>query len=107
MTEHIPITPSSEIVLNVEDIPPLDVFYSPKYKAVVKRQRKKRKLESSIATEAEQLDVLWKDPSTEPSNNLTKLSQMTGAYASATIDKAFEIQLLLNEKEEQIKVLQQ
>ena len=36
-TEHIPITPSSEIVLNIEDIPPLDVFYSPKYKAVVKK----------------------------------------------------------------------
>ena len=58
VTEHIPITPSSEIVLNVEDIPPLDVFYSPKYKAVVKRQRKKRKIESAIATEPEQVDVL-------------------------------------------------
>ena len=57
VTEHIPITPSSEIVLNVEDITPLDVFYSPKYKAVVKRQRKKRKIESAIATEAEQVDV--------------------------------------------------
>ena len=41
-TEQIPVTPSSKIVLNVEDIPPLDVFYSPKYKAVVKKQRKKR-----------------------------------------------------------------
>lgn len=107
VTKHIPITPSSEIVLNVEDIPPLDVFYSPKYKAVVKRQRKKRKIESAIATEAEQVDVLWKDPATEPTHNLTKLSQITGAYASATIDKAVEIQILLNEKEEQVKALQQ
>ena len=99
VTEHIPITPSSEIGLNVEDIPPLDVFYSPKYKAVVNKQKKKkRKLEGAIATEAEQLDVLWKDPATEPTDNLAKLSQITGAYASATIDKAFEIQLLLNEK---------
>ena len=32
---------------------------------------------------------------------------MTGAYASTTIDKAVEIQLLLDEKEEQIKALQQ
>ena len=36
-TEHIPITPSSKIVLNIEDIPPLDVFYSPQYKAVVRK----------------------------------------------------------------------
>jgi len=93
-TEHIPVTPSSEIVFNVEDIPPLDVFYSPKYKAVVKKQRKKRKLEGAISTEAEQLDVLWNDPTTEPTDNLTKLSQITRAYASTTIDKAFEIQIL-------------
>ena len=97
-TEHIPITPSSEIVLNIKDIPPLDVFYSPQYKAVVRKQRKKRKLESSISTEAEQLDVLWKDPTTDPTDNLAKLSQITRAYASATIDKASEVKLLLNEK---------
>ena len=35
--EHIPITPSSEIMLNVEEISPLDVFYSPQHKAVVRR----------------------------------------------------------------------
>ena len=91
VTEHIPITPLCELLLNVEDIPPLDVFYSPKYKAVVKKQRKKRKLEDAIATEAEQLDVLWKDPTTKPTDNLAKLSQITGDYASATIDKALEI----------------
>ena len=50
---------------------------------------------------------MWKDPTTEPTDNLANLSQMTGAYASATIDKAVEIQLLLDEKEEQIKALQQ
>ena len=87
-TEHIPITPSSEILLNIEDIPPLDVFYSPQYKAVVRKQRKKRNLESAISTNAEQLDVLWKYPTTDPTENLTKLSQITRAYASATIDKA-------------------
>jgi len=40
-TEHIPISPSSEIMLKLEDIPPLDVFYSPQHNAVVRRQRKK------------------------------------------------------------------
>ena len=47
--EHIPITPSSELVLKVEEIPPLDIFYSPQHKAVVRRQRKKRKLESTLS----------------------------------------------------------
>lgn len=35
--EHIPITPLSEIMLKIEEIPPLDVFYSPQQKAVVRR----------------------------------------------------------------------
>lgn len=39
--EHIPVFLSSEIVLKVEEIPPLDVFYSPQHKAVVRRQSKK------------------------------------------------------------------
>ena len=60
-----------------------------------------------LSTDAEQLDVLWKDPTTDPTENLTKLSQIIGAYASATIDKEYEVQLLLNEKEDQIQVLQQ
>ena len=64
--EHIPITPSSEIMLKIEEIPPLDVFYSPQHKVVVRRQRKKRKLESVLSREAEQLDILWRDPTTDP-----------------------------------------
>ena len=35
--EHIPITPTSEIILRIEEISPLDVFYSPQHKAVMKR----------------------------------------------------------------------
>lgn len=35
---------TSEIVLKIEEIPPLDVFYSPKHKAVMSRSRKKRKV---------------------------------------------------------------
>ena len=98
-TEHIPITPSSELMLKIEEIPPLDVFYSPQHKAVVRRQRKKRKLENGLSHDAKQLDVLWQDPTTDPTQNLTKLSQITGAYASAAIDKESEVQQLLNEKE--------
>ena len=40
-TKHIPITPSTKIMLKIEEIPLLDVFYSPQHKAVVRRQRKK------------------------------------------------------------------
>ena len=97
-TEHIPITPSAELVLKIEEIPPLDIFYSPQHKAVVRKQRKKRKLESALSTDAEQLDVLWKDPTTDPTENLTKLSQITRAYSSVTIAKSSEVRLVLNEK---------
>ena len=51
--EHIPISPSSEIMLKIEEIPPLDVFYSPQHKAVVRRQRKKKKLENVLSHNAE------------------------------------------------------
>ena len=51
--EHIPVTPTSEIILRIEEIPPLDVFYSPQHKVIVNRKRKKRKLESTIATTAD------------------------------------------------------
>ena len=60
-----------------------------------------------LAPEAKQLDVLWRDPTTNPTKNLIKLSQITGAYASATIDKASKVQQLLKAREEQIQVLQQ
>ena len=57
-TQHIPIAPSFEIMLKIEEIPPLDVFYSPQHKVVVSRQRKKRKLDNMLSPEAEPLDVL-------------------------------------------------
>lgn len=105
--EHIPIAPSSEIMLKIEEIPPLDVFYSPQHKAVVRKKIKKQKLDSVLSPKAEQLHVLWRDPTTDPTENMTKLSQSTGAYASATIDKASEVHQLLKDREEQIQVLQQ
>jgi len=105
--KHIPITPSSKPMLKIEEIPPLDVFYSLQYKVVVRRQRKKRKLESVLSHDAEQLNVLWQDLTTNPTENLTKLSQIARAYASANIDKASKVQQILKEKEDQIQVLQQ
>ena len=48
-----------------------------------------------LSHDAQQLGVLWQDPTTDPTENLTKLSQIAGAYASATIDKASEVQQLL------------
>jgi len=35
--KHIPIAPSSEIMLKIEEILPLDVFYNPQHKEVVRR----------------------------------------------------------------------
>ena len=37
-TGHIPVASSSEIVLSIEEIPPLDVFYSPQHKSIIRRQ---------------------------------------------------------------------
>jgi len=36
--EHTHVTPTFEIIMKIEEIPPLDVFYSPQHKAMVKRQ---------------------------------------------------------------------
>lgn len=52
------------------------------------------------------MDVLWKDPNNNPTKNLTKLSQIAGAYASKTIDKVSKVQQLLKEQEYQIQLLQ-
>lgn len=106
--QHILVIPTSNIVLRIEEIPPLDVFYSPQHKAIFKRQRKKRKLESTIATTPDNkpMDVLWKDSLIDPSSNLTRLSQFTSAYVTKTIDKATDVQLLLKEKEDKILSLE-
>lgn len=39
--EIIPKSPSDEIVLHLEKILPLDVFYIPKHSVVIKRQKEK------------------------------------------------------------------
>lgn len=105
--EYIHVSPSSEIVLKIEDIPLMDLFYSPQHKFIIRRQRKKRKIDVMLSLENEPLDVLWKNPSTNPLENLNRLSQITSAYASATIDKATKVQMLLKEKEDKIMFLEQ
>jgi hypothetical protein len=107
--EIIPAFPTAEIVLKIEEILPLDVFYSPKHKAVMSRSRKKRKLEQSqvLVTNETPFQVLWKGTQTTPDEELNRLSQFAGAYASATIDKAAEIQLLMKEKDQRIVQLEQ
>ena len=107
--EHTPVTPTSKIKLKIEEIPPLNVFYSPHHKAMVKRQRKKIKLDSIAVTtpENELMDVLWKDSPIDPSANFTRLSQFAETYATMTIDKETEVQTLLREKENKMTSLEQ
>ena len=80
------------------------MFYIPQHKVVVKRQRKKRKLDSTTTTtlQNEPMDVIWKDSPIDPSSNLTRLSQFTGAYATTTMDKETQVQMFLREKEDKI-----
>lgn len=105
--EIIPKDPSDQIILQVEDIPPLDVFYSPRHKVVVKRQRKRRRTDqpSIFPEQTVTGNIVWKEEF-DPSDDLTKLSQYAGAYSAATIDKASEVSLLLKTKDQEIFALQ-
>ena len=99
--------PSNQIILQVEDIPPLHVFYSPKHRVVVKRQRKRRRLDQSsmFPAQTETANVVWKEEF-NPSDDLTKLSQYTRAYSVATMDKPSKVSNLLKEKDQAIVLLQ-
>ena len=105
--EIIPKDPSDQVILQIEEIPPLDVFYSPKHKAVVKRQRKRKRTDQpSLFPELTVTgNVIWKEEF-DPSEDLTKLSQFAGAYSAATIDKASEVSLLLKTRDQDILLLQ-
>ena len=93
--------------MQVEDIPPWDVFYSPKHKAVIKQQRKRRRIDqpSLFPEQTVTTNVVWKGEC-NPSDDLTKLSQYAGAYSAATMDKASEVSNLLKEKDQVIASLQ-
>lgn len=93
--------------MQIEEIPPLDVFYSPRHKDVVKRQRKRRRTDqpSLFPEQTVTGNVLWKEEF-DPSDDLTKLSQYAGDYSAATIDKASEVSSLLKTKYQDIFSLQ-
>ena len=105
--EIIPKDPSDQIILQVEDIPPLDVFYSPKHRAVVKRQQKRRRIDqpSLFPEQTVTANVVWKQEF-DPSDDLTKLSPYARAYSAATMDKALEVTNFLREKDQEITLLQ-
>lgn len=84
------------------------MFYSPLHKAIVRRPRKRRRIETTkLPFGNEPMDIVWKEIPFNPAENLTIFSQFTGAYATATMDKATEIFVLLKEKEEKIAQLEQ
>ena len=107
--EVIPEHPTGHIVLKVEEIPPLDVFYSPKHKAVVRRQRKRRKTEQGIFStpSEESMNIVYKNNEVNPFEDLTKLSQYTGAYSAATVDKVVEVSQLITQKDLHIASLEE
>ena len=98
-----------EIVLKVEEIPPLDIFYSPKHRAVVRKQRKIRRIDQGpLATpQVELMNIVLKNIEVNPSEDLTKLSQYAGAYSAATIDKATKVTQMIKQKYLQIALLEE
>lgn len=106
-TEVIPKDPTKQIILQIEEIPPLDILYSPKHRAIVKRQRKRRRIDqpSLFLEQTITGNVLWKEEF-NPSDDLTKLSQYAGAYSAETIDKASEVSNLIKIKDQEILALQ-
>lgn len=53
------------------------------------------------------MNVVWKDTPVDPSENLMKLSQFIGSYATTTINKEMEVWRLVKEKEQKILLLEQ
>ena len=91
----------------MEDIPPLDVFYSPKHRAVIKRQRKRRRIDQPFLFPEQTItaNVVWNEEF-DLSDDLTKVSQYAGAYSTTTMDKASKVSNLLKEKDQGIASLQ-
>lgn len=70
--EIIPIFLTSKVVLKIEEIPPLDVFYSLKHKVVVNRQikRKRTKQTQALVAGNAPFEVLSKDSQAMPLEDL-------------------------------------
>ena len=65
----IPEHPLEKNLLKVEEIPPLDIFYSPKHRDVVRKQRKRRRTdqESLSSPQVEFMNIVWKNTEVDPS----------------------------------------
>lgn len=100
---------TSQVILNIEEIPPLDIFYSLKHIAVVNRQRKRRSIEQrqALVPTNTSFQVLWKDAQVTLAKDLGRLSQYGGAYVSAKIGKAKEVKQLRREKDGRIRNLEE
>jgi len=74
--EVIPVYQIIEVVLKIEEILPLDMFYSPTYKVVVSRQRKRRRIEHtmSLVLGNASFELTWKDAQATPPEDLRRLS---------------------------------
>ena len=53
------------------------------------------------------MEFVWKDNPSKPIDNLTRLSQFVGAYTTTTMDKAAEVSILVQEKDDKIMQQQQ
>lgn len=107
--EIIPKNPTGEIMLKIEEIPPLDIFYSPKHRVVVRKQRKRRKTDQDavLTSQVEFMNIVYKNAEVNPSEDLTKLSQYAGAYNASTIDKASEVTQSIKNKYVKIAMLEE
>ena len=107
--EIIPEHSTGQIVLKIEEIPPLDVFYSPKHKAIIRRQRKRRKMDQDMFStpEEEFMNIVYNNTEVNPSEDLTKLSQYAGAYSATTVDKAVEVSQMMTQKDLHIASLEE
>jgi len=68
--ETIPTSPTTTIQLNIEELPPIEVFYSPKHNSFLKKSRKKSKvtktcvLTITTTLQAPSLEIVCKGTST-------------------------------------------
>ncbi len=73
--------PTSPVFLNVEELPPSDVFYSSQHKSILKMGRKKKNLDDTwalttrISSQTSSLDIVWKGTSIAPYEELKELTQ--------------------------------
>lgn len=85
------------------------MFYSPKYKFLVNKQRKRRKFEQTQALipSNASFELVWKYPQADPIRDTNRLLQFSEAYATDSIEKYLELQQIIKYKDEIIIQLEQ